>query len=262
MRYVFAGDRQISCDILTFLIQKGHKPLALLVTEGQKSTHSEELVKISGLDEAFVFKGKNAIKDEKTLEFLSSLDIDYVFGIHYPYLISNKLLEMPKIGFLNLHPAFLPYNKGWNTPSWAIMDDTIYGATLHFMSEKLDEGDIIHQKSIKIESFDTANSLYKKVLNLEKEVFFESFDSLVSLKPNRVKQKGKGTSYKKSDLQKIREIKLDDKIVVKDFLNKVRAHTTNNDDELAYYFEDDKKIGVRIEFITLEDIDFNPLKNQ
>jgi methionyl-tRNA formyltransferase len=70
---------------------------------------------------------------------------------------------------LNLHPV-LPYNKGWNTPSWAILDNTTYGATLHFMTEALDEGDIIHQKKLEIVFADTANTLYQKALELEKEV--------------------------------------------------------------------------------------------
>jgi folate-dependent phosphoribosylglycinamide formyltransferase PurN len=60
----------------------------------------------------------------------------------------------------------LPYNKGWNTPSWAILDTT-YGA-LHFMTEALDEDDIIHQKKLEI-VLRTANTLYQKALELEKK---------------------------------------------------------------------------------------------
>ena len=93
-------------------------------------------------------------------------------------MISKEVLIIPKIGFLNLHPSFLPYNKGWNTPSWAILDKTPYGATLHFMDQTLDEGDIIHQKRIDVLTVDTANNLYKKILKLEEEVFFEAFDEL------------------------------------------------------------------------------------
>lgn len=251
MRYVFAGDRQISCNILRFLINKGFHPEALLVTNGSNSTHSEELIQISGLDESLIFKGKDVIKNSYFLNLLRNLNLDYIIGIHYPYIIRKELLEIPKIGFLNLHPAYLPYNKGWNTPSWAILDKTIYGATLHFMSEELDMGDIIHQKEIQISSIDTANSLYKKTLKLEEEVFYEAFDSLIQLKPKRIKQKDIGSAHNKSDLKKIREFSLNEKVIVGDFLDKLRALTTNNPDELAYYIEGEKKIGVKIEFVEL-----------
>ncbi|MGC4130436.1 MAG: formyltransferase family protein [Bergeyella sp.] len=261
MRYVFAGDRQISCIILGFLIGKGFYPEALFVTDGVNATHSEELIRISGLEESRIFKGKEVIKNGEVLGLLHKMELDYIIGIHYPYIISKELLEIPKIGFLNLHPAYLPFNKGWNTPSWAILDKSVYGATLHFMSEELDKGDIIHQKKIEVATSDTANSLYQKVLKLEEEIFFEAFDGLVQLNPKRIKQETEGSSYKKSDLQKIREFFLDEEIVIGDFLDKLRALTTNNPDEMAYFKEGERKIGVKIEFVELS-VDFycNELK--
>lgn len=252
MKYAFAGNRKISCNILKFIIEKGYKPEALFITDDQDSNDSDELVKISGLSEDLIFRGKNVIKDQKIIDLLKTLDLDYIIGIHYPYIIPTKLLNLPKIGFLNLHPAYLPFNKGWNTPTWAIVDKTVYGATLHFMSEKLDEGDIIHQKKIDVYSYDTANTLYNRVLRTEEEVFYEAFDSLINLRPKRKKQIEKGTSYKKSDLKKIQEFSLDDNIKVEEFLNKLRALTTNNQEEMAYYFDNNKKIGVRVEFFELD----------
>jgi methionyl-tRNA formyltransferase len=252
MKYAFAGDRQISYDILEFLISKGFVPSVIMVTDGQNSTHSDQLIEMSKLPNQCIFRGKKELQNENTIKFLKELELDYIIGIHYPYIISSELIKIPKIGFLNLHPAYLPYNKGWNTPSWAIIDNTIYGATLHFMSEELDEGDIVHQKMIKTESYDTANSLYQKVLKLEKEVFSEALESLISLNPSRVAQKEAGTSHKKKDLEKIREFNLDDTIIIGEFLNKLRALTTNRNDELAFYKVGDKKIGVKVNFIELD----------
>lgn len=251
MKYVFAGDRQISCDILKFLIDKGYPPTALFVTEGSTSTHAEELIKISGLNEQFVFRGKKKLQDENTLTFLKEAELHYIIGIHYPYIISNDLIDIPSVGFLNLHPSFLPYNKGWHTPSWAILEGKPYGATLHFMSEHLDEGDIIHQKKLKVSKTDTANSLYKKALDLEKQVFFEAFDDLISLSPPRIKQVHTGTSHNKKDLEKVRELQLEEQTTNADLLDRLRALSTNRLDELAYFYENENKIGVRVEFIKL-----------
>lgn len=252
MRYAFAGDRQISCEILKFIIEKGYEPLALLISKGKNASHSSELKKISGLADEYIFEG-NDFKNDENFSKLKELNLDYIIGIHFPYIIPTEVLKIPKTGFLNLHPAYLPYNKGWNTPSWAIIDQTPYGATLHFMAEELDAGDIIHQKQLKIESYDTANSLYRKALQLEKDVFIEAFEDISMLKPKRLPQINEGTSYKKVDLDKVRKFKIEDTIVIKDFLNKLRALSTNNENELAYYYEGNKKIGVRVEFIELED---------
>ena len=245
MKFAFAGDRKISCTILKFIISKGYKPSALFVSDFDMASHDDELIEISGLDESLVFRG-NEFKNPKAIEFLSSLELDYIFGIHFPYIVPAEILGIPKIGVVNLHPAFLPYNKGWHTPSWAIIEGHPYGATLHFMEEALDEGDIIHQKKIDVYPIDTANSLYKRVLNLEEEVFYESFDSLTRLKPNRIKQLDKGTSHQKKELKALREINISENSNAIDLINKIRALTTNNENEAAYFIVDDKKIGVQI----------------
>lgn len=252
MKYAYAGNRQISCNVLKSLMKKGLKPSALIIPDGADASFTEELIAISQLKDHFILKGKEGIKAPENLELLKTLDIDYIFGIHYPYIIPSELLNIPKIGFLNLHPAYLPYNKGWHTPSWAIMDQTPYGATLHFMSEGLDEGAIIHQKRIDIKQHDTTNTLYSRVLKLEEEVFYEALDDLIALQPKKKNQTEAGTAHRKKDLEAIRMIDLQEKIKAEDLLNKLRALTTNDPNELAYIVEDGKKYGIRVEYIPIE----------
>jgi methionyl-tRNA formyltransferase len=54
------------------------------------------------------------------------------------------------------------------------------------MTEALDEGDIIHQKKLEIVFADTANTLYQKALELEKEVFYEAYEELLTQSPKRL----------------------------------------------------------------------------
>lgn len=246
MNYGFAGDREISVKILEFLISKNLHPKFLFINEKEGASHTKKLIETSGLEERFIFSSKN-LNNENTLNILENCNVDYIFGIHYPFIINKKLLNIPNIGFLNLHPAYLPYNKGWHTPSWAIIENSPYGATLHFMSEELDNGDIIHQKQINIEVEDTANSLYKKVLDLEFEVFKEALPELMSLSPKRIKQKEKGTSHVKNDLGRIRHIDLDKETKPMEIINKIRALTTNNVNESAYFEIEGKKYNIQIQ---------------
>jgi methionyl-tRNA formyltransferase len=251
MKYVFAGDRQISVNILKWIIDRGYSPSALMVSKGKNESHSAELIKISNLSDDKIFVGKT-FSEIASIETLKSIKADYFIGIHFPYIISSEVLNIPKIGFLNLHPAFLPYNKGWHTPSWAILDGTPYGATLHFMSEELDKGDIVYQKKVEVKPNDTANSLYKKVLTLEEEVFKEAFDDLLSLNSKREKQNVKGTSHIKGDLIKVQEINLLDTYKAEELINILRALTTNDINEAAFYIKEDKKIAIQIKLINIE----------
>jgi methionyl-tRNA formyltransferase len=232
MRYAFAGDRKISVAILKFIISQGYKPSALFISESNKSSHCKELIELSGLDDELIFRG-NSFKEN--YEKIRKLNLDYIFGIHFPYIIPTEFLELPKIGFLNLHPAYLPYNKGWHTPSWAIIDETPYGATLHFMTENLDEGNIIHQKQIAVQPSDTAHTLYKRVMKVEEEVFFEAFDSIKNFSPKSMKQTHKGTNHSKRDLKKVQEIDLNKTYSGKELINLLRGLTTNKKEEAAYF---------------------------
>lgn len=251
MKYAFAGNREISVKILKFLISQGYSPKALFTTEGKNDSHSNELIHLSDLDSDYIFSGID-FKKNQNIEKLKKLDLDYIFGIHFPYIIPEEVLSIPKIGFLNLHPAFLPFNKGWHTPSWAILDKTPFGATLHFMTKELDAGDIIHQKQIKIKPDDTANSLYLRTLQLEYEVFQEAFPDLLTLNPSRKTQSETGTSKNKKDLAKIQEINLSESYKAEDLIDKLRALTTNNIEEAAFIKKEGKKIAITITLTELK----------
>lgn len=252
MRYAFAGDRNISCILLKFLIKKGHSPLVLFVSGGVNATHDQELIDIAGIDKTHIFTGNN-FRNSEHIEQLKELELDYIFGIHFPYIIPKEVLEIPKIGFLNLHPAYLPYNKGWHTPSWAILDKTPYGATLHFMEEALDEGDIIYQKKLKVLPQDTADTLYQRALMLEEEVFYEAFETLITMKPSRKRQQKRGTSHVKRDLHKLQQIDLNHECHPEEFIDKLRALTTNKESEAAYFIKDGKKIGIQVNLFEMDE---------
>jgi len=245
MRYAFAGDRDISVAVLNYLIENGYKPSALLLTEKEKASHANQLREIADLESKLIFHGKG-FEDQENQSILKDLELDYIIGIHFPYLVANEILDIPKIGFLNLHPAYLPFNKGWHTPSWAIIENTSFGATLHFMSEQLDNGDIIHQKICQVLPNDTADSLYQKVKETELEVFKEAFSSLTSLTPPRLKQEFKGTSHLKKEIKKIQLLNLQDVSEVQRIIDKLRGLTTNRLDEAAYFFENGKKYFVQV----------------
>ncbi len=247
MKIVFAGDRDISVWVLDYLIKKGIKPVALLISDKNRATHADELKKLcSYLDKKHILEG-DLFRTDKGVELLSELNADYILGVHFPYIVPKKVLEIPKKGVLNLHPAYLPFNRGWHTPSWAILDDKPYGATLHFMDEGLDTGDIIHQKQIKLLPEDTANSIYKKVKKLEFEVFKKAWPLIENNTVIRKKQNpNEGTAHKKSDLKNVQNINLENEVKAKDLINLLRALTTNDIKEAAQFSIGEKIYKIQV----------------
>lgn len=244
----FAGDRQISVQVLSFILSKGVVPKLLIIPEDNNASHSGELIKLcskySGIG---LLRGKS-FKMADGIKKITEANLDYIISIHFPEIYPKEVLSIPKYGILNLHPAYLPYNRGWHTPTWAIIDETPYGATLHFMNDTVDTGDIIHQKNLKILPSDTADSLYKRVLHLEYETFIEAWPLIQKNNYDVIKQNTKcGNTHKKRDIEEIRRIDLDEYVKSGDLINKIRGLTTNNNEENAFFYKDGKKFCLRIQ---------------
>lgn len=238
LRFAFAGDRDIAVWVLDFLLSQNARPVALLTPDELKASHSRELrSRCSFLPEDRVLVGAK-FREPEGIEFLRDLQLDYILGIHFPYIVPESVLAVSGRGFLNLHPAYLPFDRGWHTASWAILEGTAAGATLHFMDKGLDTGDIILQKHMRVAEDDTADTLYRKLKLLELKVFREAWPRIQSGAPARIPQNpDAGTLHKRQDLlqPQVQEIELDRPTTARELLARLRALTTDRLDEAAYF---------------------------
>jgi len=246
-KIIYASNRYVGFKCLEILISNNIYPIALLLPSIKKSSYTENMINlvpgvpiIRGLS----FKSLDCIKQIK------SMNPDYIISVHFPYIIPPEIVSIPKVGILNLHPAFLPFNKGWNTPSWAIMEGTPFGVTLHWIDEGIDTGDIAMQKEIKINTEDTADSLYKKAVEMETKLFKESIPQIIEKNLGRYPQKTKGTFHRKEDIEKIQRIEMSENNI--NLLKKLRALTTNKIEESAFFEIMNKKYFVRVEITSEE----------
>lgn len=247
IRIAYGGGRDISMEILKFILKQGIRPLALMLEDKKLNPYDKKLISLCNyLDDSHILKG-NQFYSEKGLKLLRNLDLDYIICVRFPLIVPKECLDIPKQGVVNSHPAYLPYNRGWHTPSWAILKDTPYGASLHFMNEDIDAGDIIHQKKIKILATDTAHSLYQRTLRLEVENFKQAWPDLVSKTYKRIPQNSNQASYhKKKDFQSIQFIDLNKKIEAGNLIKHLRALTTSNHQEAAYFEKEGKLYRLQI----------------
>ena len=243
-RIALAANRNIGVQAMRMLLEHQLQPVALLVAKGRAADRSvQELVR--SLPNVPLLQGKE-FREERGIEMLTSLRVDYLLSIHFPYIIPQAVLDIPKFGALNLHPAFLPYNRGWHTPSWAILEGTPYGATLHWIDAGMDTGDVALQRSVDVLASDTANTLYARVLAAEIEILRDAIPLLKSFSIPRVPQKGQGTEHIKSDLKRVRRLDLDERLPVREVLRRIRALTTNRDEEAAWFEIDGERYLVQL----------------
>ena len=88
----------------------------------------------------------------------------FIFSFYYRTMITAEVLAIPRLGALNLHGSFLPRYRGRVPVNWAVINgESETGATLHYMVEKPDAGDIVDQERVGIEFTDTARDVFGKV---------------------------------------------------------------------------------------------------
>ncbi len=243
-RLVYAANRRIGARGLAVLREHGWTPVGLLVPDAPVAEHVDDLVR--ACPEVPVL-GASALRAPEGLARLRDLAPDYFLSVHYPHIVPPEALALPSIGALNLHPAFLPFNRGWHTPSWAILDGTPYGATLHWMAAETDTGDVALQRPLEVRPEDTADSLYERVVDLELEVLREAVPLLVRRSLGRTPQDPDGTLHRKRDLAAVRRLDLGERVPVGRVLDRLRALTTSRRDEAAYFEHGGARYRVRVE---------------
>jgi methionyl-tRNA formyltransferase len=250
LKIAFAGDRDVAVDVLAILLDLGDRPAALLLSDQDRASHDTALVErcsAAGISPPVIRGGQ--LGEAATVELLRGLELDYIVCVHFPYILRRPILDAAHAGVLNLHPAYLPFNRGWHTPSWAILDGTPAGASLHYMDESLDTGAVVHRKEAAIDPADTAHTLYRKLKALEVEVFKEGWQRIREGRREGVPQPSSPyTAHRRQALfdPGVQRLDLDERVVTADLLRRLRALTTNRLDEAAYFESGSRRYRVQI----------------
>ena len=105
------------------------------------------------------------------LELVKEMGIEYIVSDRARYLIKQDVVEYLPRKIVNLHPSFLPWNRGYHPNYWAIKEGTPFGVTLHYIDKGIDTGDIIAQTRAFYSSDDTLRTTYDRLRNLMVALF-------------------------------------------------------------------------------------------
>ncbi len=120
---------------------------------------------------------------------ISALQPDFFFSFYYREMLKAALLSIPKQGALNMHGSLLPKYRGRVPVNWAIIHgETQTGSTLHYMTEKPDNGDIVAQQVVPVLPDDTALQVFQKVTVAAEMALYTALPDLLSGQARGVKQ--------------------------------------------------------------------------
>ena len=230
--------QDIGYRTLEFILSEFKNSLAGIVTVGDNEIIG--LAKTSGIAH-FDF---NLYKKEWSTESL--LQVDYIILAWWPKIISKEIIDFPRIGAINFHPSYLPFNKGKNYNFWSIVEKCKFGVSLHFVDEGIDSGDVIFQREISKSWEDTGESLYIKAKSEMLTLFKKSYPKILNGEYVRIKQdKDAGSFHYEKELDKASLLELDKMVKTEDLLNLLRARTFAGKPS-CFFIENDIKYEVRI----------------
>jgi len=225
VRILFLGNNWLGWQVLKWLKETGREIVGIVIHPEEKQKYAMEILQAADLPPERIFFAPS-LKDPSTLEEIRSLSPDVGVSVMFDYILGKDFLNLFPKGCFNLHPSYLPYNKGAFANVWAIVDRTPAGVTFHVVDEGVDTGPIVAQKRVRIEPVDTGETLYRKLERAGVELFMETWpeveDGTYELK---YQSPAEGKVHKRSDVDQIDRIDLDREYKARDFIDVLRART-------------------------------------
>lgn len=201
MRVVFLGSGDIGLPVLRWLASDPGIDLAAVVTQpdrpaGRGLQLTPCAIKELALESGLPPRQPERIRDPQALEDLASLRPDLFVVMAYGQILPQELLDVPRLGALNLHASLLPRHRGAAPVHAAVLaGDAGSGITVMWMDAGLDTGDILLAKECRVEPGETAGSLHDKLADLAPLALSEAIELIRAGRAPRVRQDASLSTY-------------------------------------------------------------------
>lgn len=183
MRIAFLGTPDFAVPSLKALAAAGHDVAGVFTQpdrprdRGQKDSPSS--VKLAALELGLAVYEFERIRRAEGLSAMSALQPDVMVTAAFGQILSQKLLDVPKYGCINVHASLLPKYRGAAPIQWAIINgETETGITTMMTEAGIDTGDILLQKRTGIDPDETAGELFARLAALGAETLLETLKLL------------------------------------------------------------------------------------
>ncbi|AUC14163.1 formyl transferase [Tenacibaculum sp. SZ-18] len=154
----------------------------------RSDTKDETLKKFSekyGIDYLYPVK----INDTDFIEKSSSYGCDLFVSMSFNQIFRKQIISVPKLGVINCHAGKLPFYRGRNILSWALInDEKDFGITVHYVDEGIDTGDIIKQNIYPIKEEDNYQTLLNIAYSECANILFDAIKEIQLGTAKRIKQ--------------------------------------------------------------------------
>lgn len=138
-----------------------------------------------------------SVSSNEGINLIQTFNPDMIIVSTFKQIIKPDVIKIPRLGIINIHPSLLPFFRGPNPVENAILKGKkTTGITFHYLVDKIDAGNILLQKKIRVKKTDTNGTLRKRLSILASTMIPELMGIFKSgIKPEGKKQNERLASY-------------------------------------------------------------------
>ena len=196
MRILFMGTPDFAKASLEAIYNAGHEIIGTVTNPDKPKGRGMKLI-FSPVKEFALEKNipiYQPLKIRNNLEFIdeiNSLKPDVICVVAYGKILPKEILDIPKIGCINVHGSLLPKYRGPAPIQWAVLNgDKTTGITTMYMDEGMDTGDMILKREVEIGEEETTGELWDRLSKIGAELLVETLKQIEEGIAPRIKQEG------------------------------------------------------------------------
>ena len=194
MKVVFMGTPDFAAESLKAVFEEKHE-IALVVTNPDRPKGRGMKIVTTPVKEYAIQNGLKVEQPEKIknnsefIEKIKSIEPDVICVVAYGKILPKEILDIPKLGCINVHGSLLPKYRGAAPIQWAIINgESTTGITTMYMAEGMDSGDIILKKEVNIDEDETTGELWNRLSKIGGKLLVETLQKLQNRTAPRIPQ--------------------------------------------------------------------------
>lgn len=198
LNILFMGTPDFAKESLEAIFNAGHNIIGVVTNIDKPKGRGMKMVASPVKEFAIsknipVYQPEKVRKNNEFIDIVKNLNPDVICVVAYGKILPKELLEIPRLGCINVHGSLLPKYRGAAPIQWAVLNgDKTTGITTMFMDEGMDTGDMILKEEVEIGDNETTGELWDRLSVLGGELLVKT---LKQVEDGTVKREKQGDDY-------------------------------------------------------------------
>ena len=184
MKIVFMGTPDFSKESLEAIYNAGHEILAVVTNPDRPKGRGMKLVaspvkEYAMSKELKIYQPEKVRKNIEFIEEIKELNPDVICVVAYGKILPAEILEIPRLGCVNVHASLLPKYRGAAPIQWAVINgDKTTGITTMYMDVGMDTGDMILKEEVEIGQNETTGELWERLSKIGGKLLVQTLEQI------------------------------------------------------------------------------------